>query len=71
MVVEENPDDFYLISRRIQSAGAKNPLVTFFDGDDAIRHLEKVVAEPERNAVPCLVFTDLKLLGADGFEIVA
>ena len=69
MVIEENPDDFYLINRRLEAAGVKNHVISFFDGDDAIRHLERALAASSPSGIPCVIFTDLKLLGSDGFQV--
>jgi CheY-like chemotaxis protein len=72
VIVEDNPDDGYVVARRLAACGAKNPIVSFHDGDDAIAYLETVLAKrvDEDHALPCLLITDIKTYGADGFAIV-
>jgi CheY-like chemotaxis protein len=70
VIVEDNRDDLFLIIRRITRAGLTNPIANFFDTGDAITYFERVLASAESYAVPCALFTDIKLLSGEGFEII-
>lgn len=70
VVVEENSDDWLFIERRIRTAGAQNPLTMFSDGDEALDYLAGLIARAN-STLPRVMFTDLKLLGSDGFDVIA
>jgi CheY-like chemotaxis protein len=70
LVVEENSDDWLLIERRIRAAGAENPIKLFADGDEALDYLAGLIAAGN-SPLPGVTFTDLKLLGTDGFGVIA
>src|SRR3954469_11560362 len=63
LFVEEDLDDLYLIQQRLDSAGAKNPIVSARDVPDAIAFLEGVVSNTGLYPIPSVMFTDLKLSG--------
>jgi CheY-like chemotaxis protein len=70
VVVEENPDDLYLLTHRIKGSGSTHPIVDFADPADAIAYFERALQSANKGDLPCILFTDLKLLGGDGFEII-
>lgn len=70
LVIEEDADDLFVIRRRLEAGGTGNPVVSFFDGDDAIEYLGLGITSPEQYPLPCVMFTDLKLLGSDGFSVI-
>jgi CheY-like chemotaxis protein len=70
VVVEENPDDLYLLVHRLRASGANHPIVDFADPAQAIAYFEQALKSPDGSARPCVLFTDLKLLGGDGFQII-
>lgn len=70
VVVEENSDDWLLIERRIRAAGMENPIAMFPDGDEALDYLVGLIASGN-SPLPFVTFTDLKLLGTDGFGVIA
>jgi CheY-like chemotaxis protein len=71
LLVEENPDDYYLLSHRIKATGVENPLICHFDGDDAIHYLTQMAHSSVPHEVPAVLFTDIKILGQDGLAVVA
>jgi CheY-like chemotaxis protein len=68
LIVENDPDDLFLIRRLFAKAGVKNPVVTFEDGEDAIQFLRGSCSATGA-VLPCLVFTDLKMPRVDGFQL--
>jgi two-component system, response regulator len=68
LLVDDSDDDLRLLKRYLAKAGVKNPIVTHSDAPAAIAFLAAAAhgAEP----MPCLVLTDLKMPGIDGFDFI-
>ena len=69
IIVDDSQDDLDLIRRLFSKAGVKNAIVAFDDPRVAISYLQNPPANGQPR--PCLIFTDLKMPGMDGFEFVA
>jgi CheY-like chemotaxis protein len=70
LIVDDCEDDLQLIKRTFAKAGVKNPVVTFQGADEAMSFL-RAASHPGDGALrPCLVFTDLKMPGTDGIQLV-
>lgn len=71
LLVDDDPNDLFFVRRRLDKAGAKNPIVTFTDGEQVLEFLRKACdGEPTPEETPCVVFLDIKLPRIDGFEVL-
>jgi CheY-like chemotaxis protein len=72
LLVEDDPNDVFLIQRAFQKAGFRNPLKVVRDGEQAIEYLSGHGSDGERERfpLPFLVLLDLKMPGIDGFEVL-
>ena len=63
-LVEDNPDDVYLVQKAMAHRGIPCDLTCFADGEKAIRAIS------ECQNVPDLILIDLKLPRRDGFDVL-
>lgn len=72
LLAEDDPNDVLLIQRAFQKAGMRHVLKVVRDGEEAINYLsgEGDFADRERFPKPFLLLLDLKMPGADGFEVL-
>jgi CheY-like chemotaxis protein len=72
LLAEDDPNDVLLIQRAFQKAGMRQVLKVVRDGEEAIAYLsgEGDFADRERFPKPFLLLLDLKMPGADGFEVL-
>ncbi len=72
LMVDDNPDDGFLLERALRSAGLTNRLHVVNNGRDAIAYLEGTgkFADRERYPFPVLSIVDLHLPVASGFEVL-
>jgi CheY-like chemotaxis protein len=71
VVAEDDPDDLFLLTRRIRAARVDNPLLSFSSADSAIAYLDRALQSGDERAKPCALITDLKLPPATGFGLIA
>ena len=72
MVAEDDADDLFFLRRLLAKAEVKNPIMAFADGRKAIEFLEGLAREPKSPAgLPCIVFLDIRMPLAQGFEVLA
>ncbi|WP_202318752.1 response regulator [Archaeoglobus neptunius] len=62
LLVEDNPDDIFMIKRAFEKAGIVNPVDVVEDGERAIEYLNSYS--------PVLILLDLKLPRISGFEVL-
>ena len=68
MIVEDDPDDLFLIQRALEKADCHVPVVFFDNGEDAIAYLRN---EPGHGgSLPLFLLTDIKVPRCNGFELV-
>lgn len=68
LLLDDDPDDLFILRRLLAKAGAQNKIETFEDARAACVHLEGVLRQGEPLYQPCIVFTDLQMPGMGGFE---
>lgn len=64
LLVEDDPKDELLVRRSLEKAGIGNPIVTAWDGVEALEYL----TAPD-NPLPVLVLLDLRLPRLDGHQV--
>ena len=71
MLVDDDPDDLFILRRLLGKAGIKNKTVAFEDPKAAVAHLEAEIANGDTLYFPCVIFTDLHMPRMTGFEFTA
>jgi CheY-like chemotaxis protein len=73
LLVEDNPDDVFLMRRAFKKARIKAQLLVVTDGERAVSYLEGTgeYANRQLYPLPGLVFLDLKLPFLHGFVVLA
>jgi CheY-like chemotaxis protein len=73
LLVEDNPDDLFLMKRALQSARIINPLIVVETGQEAMDYLGGTGKFADRDSypIPAAVFMDLKLPFVFGHEVLA
>jgi CheY-like chemotaxis protein len=72
LLVEDDPNDVWLVKHAFQSANISNPLRIVNDGQEAIDYLKGIGAYSDRGAFPLpkLVLLDLKMPRLNGFDVI-
>lgn len=72
LVVDDDPNDRFLIERAFQQAGLKSKLKTVSGGSEAIDYLRGLglYGDRGRYPLPFLILLDLKMPGVTGFEVL-
>ena len=70
MVVEDEPDEVFLLKQAFQRVGLKNPLLVLRDGQEAIDYLSRPGAASGPGVPPALMLLDLKMPRKTGFEVL-
>ena len=65
-LVDDNPDDLFILRQRLLRGGVKNKIVSCDDGEDAMAELKRVMAAG--TPLPCVIFLDLRMPRCGGFE---
>ena len=72
LLVEDDPNDVWLVKHAFQSANISNPLRIVNDGQEAIDYIKGNGAYSDRGAFPLpkLVLLDLKMPRLNGFDVI-
>jgi CheY-like chemotaxis protein len=68
MVIEDNPEDVTLLSKRLENLKFDHEMIPFSRGEDGIRYVEAQSAQ--KNPIPDLILLDLGLPGEHGLEVL-
>jgi len=73
LVVEDDPNDQFLVEHAFRKIGVTDPIQVVGDGAEAIAYMmgEGKYADRTKYAYPTFIITDLKMPRADGFEVLA
>lgn len=72
LLVEDSPDDVFLMKRALKAAHVLNPLHVVTDGQQAIDYLsgKDQYSQREKFPLPCFTLLDLKLPHVSGLEVL-
>lgn len=72
LLVDDDPDDRFLVEQSWKAAGRGRPLLTLPDGRQALDYLlgKGAYADRTLHPLPCLVLLDVKMPGLSGFEVL-
>jgi CheY-like chemotaxis protein len=72
MVVDDDPNDLFLIEKAFRAIGVEDPIHMVNDGLEAITYMmgEGKFSDRTTYAYPTFITTDLKMPGADGFAVL-
>jgi CheY-like chemotaxis protein len=70
LLVEDNPDDVFIVRRALENARIINPLVVLSDGLQAVAYLGELLKPTGSPQVPVVVLLDIKMPHMDGFEVL-
>lgn len=72
MLVEDNEDDVFLMTRALKGAGITNELYVVEDGQQVIEYLsgDGVFTDRELYPIPAILFLDLKLPIRGGLQVL-
>jgi len=71
LLVEDNPQDVFLIKRAWQRTSLPQDIHVVSDGDEALSYLaERCAAVDDENNLPDLVVLDLRMPTVDGYEVL-
>lgn len=72
LIAEDSEDYALLLKTALKQAGRLNGVHVVSDGDEAIKYLrgEEKYGDREAYAFPSVLFLDLRMPGADGFDVL-
>lgn len=72
LVIEDSPDDYFMIEHSLRKAKIANPIFHVDSGDKALDYFQnmKTTSNSAKNEKPALVLLDLNLPGTDGFDVL-
>lgn len=66
LIVDDDPDDVFILKRLLSKAGLKNKVIAFEDVQPAVAYLEGESHVPNTLFIPWIVFTDLHMPNMSG-----
>jgi len=73
LLVEDSPDDAFMVKRALRQAGVSQPLIHLRDGEEAVEYLSGKPPYEDRNKfpIPALVLLDLKMPRLTGLDVLS
>lgn len=69
VLVDDNVDDLFVLRQRLLRGGVENPLLSFEEGEEAMAHLKRAIAD-NSEPLPRVMFLDLRMPRCGGFEVL-
>jgi|GEM_PF-3307539 len=69
LVVDDEPDDVFILKRLLIKAELENKLVTFEDSRVAVEYLDIESQRSNSSFIPWIIFTDLQMPSVNGIEL--
>jgi len=63
IIIEDDPDDQFFLSRIFKKLNCKNEIVFFFDGEKALHYLDS------EEVSPFIILSDIRMPRLDGFAL--
>jgi CheY-like chemotaxis protein len=72
LVVDDDPNDVFILKRVLEKKGVLNPLQVVSSGEEAVAYLsgQGVYADRDRYPYPMLLLLDLKMKGMSGWDVL-
>lgn len=70
VIVDDDPDDRFFITRGISRGGARQPIKSFSDGVEAVAYFAQYQNTENLGCPACAVFCDIKMPQMNGFEVL-
>lgn len=72
LVVDDDPNDIFLLRERFDSAHVANPIVAFTNGAEAVQFITRtcLTAETMQHPRPRLMFLDINMPGMSGYDVL-
>jgi CheY-like chemotaxis protein len=72
LMVDDDPEDYYLVKAAMMENGLPNDLRHVSDGEKLMDYLSRrgKYKDPESSLLPCLILLDLNMPGKDGREVL-
>ena len=70
IIADDNPDDTFILRRRLREAGVRGPIHEFRDGRAVMDFLATLSRAGETSPAQCILFLDINMPGGTGFSVL-
>lgn len=70
VIVDDQKDDIFLFTKRLEKAGVKSRVVPILHGRDAVAFFERAATTGGGIGLPIICFLDVKMPGTGGFDVL-
>lgn len=71
LLIDDSMEDLFLTRRLLARAGVENPILTVNGGEEAITFLDAAAQGSSEDALPIVVYCDVKMPAQSGFDVLA